>query len=128
MSSCSRERIELGKEGEAIALKFLLDKGYKLIARNYLVSHWGEIDLVMQDSNYLVFVEVRTKRNTIYGTPLETVNHEKRRQIIKMARIYMTKEKVSPDTFCRFDVVGIILPRDGKPQIEYYKDAFILGD
>ena len=40
----------------------------------------------------------------------------------------MTKENVSPDTFCRFDVVGIILPRDGKPQIEYCKDAFILGD
>lgn len=129
MSSCfGKERQELGKEGEDIALKFLKDKGYRLIARNYAVQRYGEIDLIMQDGNYLVFVEVRTKRNTIYGTPLETINYEKRRQIVKMARLYMIRKKVDSNVFCRFDVVGIVLPKGGEPQIEYYKDAFISGD
>ena len=82
----------------------------------------------MRDGKYLVFVEVRTKKNTIHGTPIETVDYDKRRQIEKMARLYFTKEKVPEDTYCRFDVVGIVLPNDGEPQIEHIQDAFIIGD
>ncbi len=64
----------------------------------------------------------------IHGTPIETVDFAKRRQIEKMARLYITKEKVPEDTYCRFDVVGIVLSGNGEPQIEHIQDAFIRGD
>ena len=121
-------KIELGRRGEAIALEYLKKLGYKLITKNYNCPRYGEIDLIMQDENYLVFIEVRTKSNTLYGTPLETINYEKRRQIEKMARQYLSREKVNPDTFCRFDLIGIVLEKNQDPEIEYIKDAFIKGD
>ncbi len=128
MSEISMQKLILGRKGEDIAVKFLENKGYELIARNYNVPRWGELDAVMRDGDYLVFLEVRTKSNTFFGTPLETIDADKRRQIVKMARYYMTKEKVPENMFCRFDVVGIVLPSGGEPHIEYYKDAFIAGD
>ncbi len=128
MGEIDREKIELGRKGEEIALKYLTDKGYQLIARNYRFKRFGELDLIMQDGKYLVFVEVRTKKNTIFGTPLETIDYVKRCQICKMAQLYFTKEKIPEDTFCRFDVVGIVLPDNEEPKIEHIQDAFIIGD
>ena len=128
MDEIDRQKIELGRKGEEIALKYLTDKGYELIARNYRFKRFGELDLIMKDGKYLVFVEVRTKKNTAFGTPLETVDYAKRRQIEKMAQLYFTKEKIPEDTFCRFDVVGIVLPDNAEPKIEHIQDAFIVGD
>ena len=124
----SNYKQELGRKGEEIALEYLTKLGYKLITRNYSCPKIGEIDIIMKDGKYLVFVEVRTKSNVNFGTPLETIDFAKRRQIEKMARIYMGKNKISPDTFCRFDLVGIVLENDEKAKIEYCKDAFIRGD
>lgn len=128
MDKISKLKQELGHKGEDIALKFLEEKGYKLVARNYNCPRWGELDLVMRDGKYLVFVEVRTKRNTVHGTPIESIDYSKRRQIEKMATTFFTKEKIPPETFCRFDVVGIVLPNNGEPVIEHIQDAFIAGD
>ena len=128
MGELDKQKKELGRKGEEIALNFLKEKGYELIARNYRCHKFGELDLVMRDGKYLVFVEVRTKKNTVHGTPLETVDYAKRRQIEKMAKLYMTKEKVPENTYCRFDVVGIVLSGNGEPQIEHIQDAFIKGD
>lgn len=128
MEEVERQKIELGRKGEEIALKFLKDKGYELVARNYRCHRFGELDLVMRDGKYLVFIEVRTKKNVLHGTPVETVDYDKRRQIEKMAQLYVTKEKIPEDTYCRYDVVGIVLPKDGEPKIEHIQDAFIQGD
>ena len=128
MGELDKQKKELGRKGEEIALNFLKEKGYELIARNYRCHKFGELDLVMRDGKYLVFVEVRTKKHTVHGTPLETVDYAKRRQIEKMAKLYMTKEKVPENTYCRFDVVGIVLSGNGEPQIEHIQDAFIKGD
>ena len=128
MDEIDKQKIELGRKGEEIALKYLTDKGYQLIARNYRFKRFGELDLIMQDGKYLVFVEVRTKKNTVFGTPLETVDYAKRRQIEKMAQLYFVKEKIPEDTFSRFDVIGIVLPDNAEPKIEHIQDAFIIGD
>ncbi|MBQ3643914.1 MAG: YraN family protein [Candidatus Riflebacteria bacterium] len=128
MGEIDRQKIELGRKGEEIALKYLTDKGYELIARNYRFKRFGELDLIMKDGKYLVFVEVRTKKNTNFGTPLETVDYTKRRQISKMAQLYFVKEKIPEDTFSRFDVIGIVLPDNAEPKIEHIQDAFIIGD
>ncbi len=128
MGEIDRQKIELGRKGEEIALKYLTDKGYELIARNYRFKRFGELDLIMKDGKYLVFVEVRTKKNTNFGTPLETVDYAKRCQISKMAQLYFVKEKIPEDTFSRFDVIGIVLPDKAEPKIEHIQDAFIIGD
>lgn len=128
MKEIDRQKIELGRKGEDIALKYLTEKGYELIARNYRFKRFGELDLIMKDGKYIVFVEVRTKKNTIYGTPLETVDYAKRRQISKMAQLYFVKEKIPEDTFARFDVIGIVLPDNAEPKIDHIQDAFIIGD
>ena len=128
MNEIDRQKKILGKKGEDIALNYLTEKGYELVARNYRFSRYGELDLVMKDGNYLVFIEVRTKKNKLYGSPLETIDYDKRRQIEKMAQLFLVKEKLSQDTFCRFDAIGIILPDKGEPEIEHIQDAFIIGD
>ena len=128
MGEIDKQKIELGQKGEDIAWKYLQNKGYELITRNYRCHRWGELDIIMRDGKYLVFVEVRTKKNTIHGTPIETIDYSKRRQIERMARLYLTKEKIPEDTFCRFDVVGIVIPNNKEPIINHIQDAFILGD
>lgn len=128
MNEIDRQKKLLGKKGEDIALSYLTKKGYQLVARNYRFSRYGELDLVMRDGKYLVFIEVRTKKNKMYGSPLETIDYAKRRQIEKMAQLFLVKEKLSQDTFCRFDAIGIILPEKNEPEIEHIQDAFIMGD
>ena len=66
MNEIDRQKKILGKKGEDIALNYLTEKGYELVARNYRFSRYGELDLVMKDGNYLVFIEVRTKKNKLY--------------------------------------------------------------
>ena len=128
MNEIDRQKKLLGKKGEDIALSYLTEKGYELVARNYRFSRYGELDLVMRDGKYLVFIEVRTKKNKLYGSPLETIDYDKRRQIEKMAQLFLVKEKLSQDTFCRFDAIGIILSNNNEPEIEHIQDAFIIGD
>ncbi len=128
MNEIDRQKKLLGKKGEDIALNYLTEKGYELVARNYRFSRYGELDLVMRDGKYLVFIEVRTKKNKLYGSPLETIDYDKRRQIEKMAQLFLVKEKLSQDTFCRFDAIGIILSNNNEPEIEHIQDAFIIGD
>ena len=128
MNEIDKQKKLLGKKGEDIALKYLTEKGYELVARNYRFSRYGELDLVMKDGKYLVFIEVRTKKNKIYGSPLETIDYAKRRQIEKMAQLFLVREKLPQDTFCRFDAIGIIAPDNNEPEIEHIQDAFIIGD
>lgn len=122
----SRERIELGRRGEDLALAYLLGLGYRLQARNYRFRG-GELDLVMLDGPVLVFVEVRSRTSLQHGTPLETIDFKKRRQIEKTAGFYLAREKISPDTPCRFDAIAVELCGN-TPQISHLKNAFICGE
>ncbi len=122
----SRERLDLGRRGEDLALAWLQGLGYRLQARNYRFRG-GELDLVMFDGPVLVFVEVRSRTSLQHGTPLETIDYRKRRQIEKTAGFYLAREKISPDTPCRFDAVAIDFG-NGEPHITHVKNAFICGE
>ncbi len=122
----SRDRIELGRRGEDLALAYLLGLGYRLQARNYRFRG-GELDLVMFDGPVLVFVEVRSRTSLQHGTPLETIDYRKRRQIEKTAGLYLAREKISPDTACRFDAVAVDLC-DDTPRISHLQNAFVCGE
>ncbi len=120
-------RQSLGRRGEELALAYLLQAGYRLEFRNFRLKT-GEIDLVMYDGPILVFIEVRSKSALNHGTPLETVNYAKRRQIEKTARQYLARKKISDDVRCRFDVIGISFHPDKAPEIEHIADAFLAGE
>ena len=120
----TRERLELGKLGEDLALKKVKHLGYKNIIRNYRCP-LGEIDLIARDADTLVFIEIKTRKGKTTAYAKEAVNAKKRRQISKVALAYMKANNCS-DIKARFDVVAISL-EGGKAQIEVIKNAFDLA-
>jgi putative endonuclease len=95
---------DAGARAERRAEEFLLEKGMRILARNFR-SRFGEIDLVAQDGETVVFVEVRSRTSERFGTPQETVTRPKRRRIILTAMAYAQRLRL--DAPLRFDVVAI---------------------
>ncbi|RKY05697.1 YraN family protein [Candidatus Poribacteria bacterium] len=118
-------RKRLGEEGERIAARFLQGKGYKILERNVRIGR-GEIDIVALDGDTIVLVEVKARRGTGYGLPAEAVTPGKRRQLSKLALLYLRK-KGWLDRSARFDVVSVLIPDDGEPVIEHIRNAFELS-
>jgi len=120
----TKERLEVGRQGEDLALKRLKKMGYKKIIRNYRCP-LGEIDLIAEDKGTLVFIEIKTRRGRSIGYAKEAVDAKKKRQLSKVALAYM-KSHDCFETRARFDVVAISLQGD-KPRIEVIKNAFELA-
>lgn len=117
-----KNKKDIGKEGEDIAVKYLTEKGFEIIERNYHYSH-GEIDIIANDKQQLVFVEVKTRFNLDYGEPEYAINLKKIKQIKKMAELYLFDKEIE-EVDCRFDVVAIILGDSSNPMIKHYENAF----
>lgn len=100
------ESREIGRRYEVYAASYLEKKGYRILERNFRCRQ-GEIDLIAQDGRYLVFVEVKYRRNKKYGEPAEAVDGKKQQKIRRTARYYLYHKGYSEQTPCRFDVVGI---------------------
>ncbi len=98
-------RQALGKSGENLAVAELERRGYAILARRYRTDR-GEIDIVAQDGDTLVFVEVKARASSEFGTAAEAVTRRKQLQVIAMARVYLAFER-REDVPCRFDVVAI---------------------
>lgn len=96
----------MGEAAERSAEELLEKKGYRILTRNYRCRH-GEIDIVAEDNDVLVFVEVRSRRTDQFGDPLETVDIVKQTRITRTARHYLSTQK-KPDRSVRFDVIGIV--------------------
>ena len=107
-----RSRLNIAKTGELLALKHLKTRGCKILAQNYRVRR-GEIDLIVQDGEFTVFVEVKTRRSLRFGLPQAAVTLQKQRQISKVALAYLQARNLL-DASCRFDVIAIHL----SPQLE----------
>ncbi len=110
-----------GAWGEELALRYLTKKGYTLVERNYR-TRYGELDLIMRQENTLVFVEVKLRRTTGFGDPLEAVTPRKQARIRSLAELYLLDREPAFDTV-RFDVVGILLGK-GPPSVRHIEDAF----
>ncbi len=111
-----------GRTGEDAATAFLLDRGYRIIARNYR-RRFGEIDIIAEDGAVLVFVEVKTRKTASFGNPFEAVDRRKQRQISRVALDYITRHK-EENRPARFDVVAVELQKGVPPRLEIIKDAF----
>jgi len=111
----------LGKEGERIAERYLQNKGYKLVERNYRCS-LGELDLVVLDRRVIVFVEVKTRTGRGFGSPLEAVEFRKQRKMIQAAQFFLAQKGLQQRD-ARFDVVGVSWP-GREPVVEHIENAF----
>ena len=99
-----------GALGEEIARRYLVRKGHEIVAQNYRTRQ-GELDLISRHNDTLVIVEVKLRRGTGYGDPLEAVTPRKQRAIRLMTEEYLS-EHTSQFHDIRFDVVGILLRGD----------------
>ena len=120
---------KLGAAGEAIAVNFLQNAGYRIVERNYRIR-FGEIDIIAEQGEDLVFIEVKTRTHNLYGSPFESVTLQKQKQLSKVALEYMNKRDCH-DRPARFDVVAIRMPGTNKAAardagIEIMRDAFDL--
>nr|WP_284500031.1 YraN family protein [Microbulbifer sp. GX H0434] len=112
----------MGARMEESAARHLQRAGLRIEARNYR-SRFGEIDLIARDGETLVFVEVRYRRSSRYGSASATVDARKQRKLLATADSYLQRYK--PDCPCRFDVVAIDGAAEGEtPNIQWIKDAF----
>jgi putative endonuclease len=116
---------KVGNEGEEMAVELLTSKGYEIIERNYRYGK-GEIDIIAKDTrnNFLVFVEVKSRRNLEFGEPEYSVTKNKIRQVKKIAEAYLYENEIS-EINCRFDVVAILFRSKIKPIINHYENAFM---
>ncbi len=110
-----------GDLGEEIARRYLASEGYEIVESNYRTRR-GELDLISRHHNTLVIVEVKLRRGTAYGTPLEAVTPRKQQAIRLIAEEYLT-ERAPEFLALRFDVIGILI-RGGRPEITHVEDAF----
>lgn len=118
-------RQELGKSGEDLAARLLEARGYEILARRYR-TRYGEIDIVARDNATIVFVEVKARRSSEFGTAAEAIAPWKQRRLVGMATDYLSRNRLTGRP-CRFDVVAI----DGAPpapNVTIYPAAFTLTD
>jgi putative endonuclease len=122
----SKENLNLGKAGEKEAVRFLKDRGYKLLRQNYKTK-LGEIDIVAWDGETLCFIEVKTRSSCLFGHPAEALTQDKQRKLSQLALIFL-KEHNLINKKARFDVVTIIHSNDKPLDFKLIKDAFPLDE
>ena len=115
---------ESGGRWEDEAESFLTDRGLKTLKRNYY-CRLGEIDLVMQHEDCIVFLEVRYRNNQHFGSGADSVTRSKQLRIIRTARSYLQKYGGRQLPPCRFDVISM-RHHHGKLNVEWIQDAFMV--
>lgn len=107
----------VGDWGEDLVARFVAEQGWEVLDRNWRCPA-GEIDLVARDGTTLVFVEVKTRRSTRFGSPVEAVTRAKLARLRRLAWTYV--KDCDQHTECiRIDVVGILIRRNQRPQLQH---------
>lgn len=114
------ERQKRGLAGEEQAIRYLLSRGWALMAHRFRVGH-AEIDLIVRRGDLVAFVEVKTRRGDAFGSPFAAVTGPKRRELVKVARVWVDRFGRPADIY-RFDCVGVV---DGR--LDHLEDAFRPG-
>ena len=113
-------RKQTGRQGEDIAAAYLLEKGCRIVARNWVCST-GELDIIAQNGDNLIFVEVRTRRGDRFGTAAESITPAKQARLIELAQTYL-QDIPRPHPPWRIDVIAVQLGQ-GLPQINHIENA-----
>lgn len=112
-----------GQRGEEIAADYLRSKGYRLLTQNFRAGRFGELDLVCQKDQTLVFIEVKTRVSETVGEGVEAVRPWKIRHLKKAAEVFIRRSENLPPLY-RFDVLSLLLdPQTLKPQrIDHFQN------
>jgi putative endonuclease len=114
------ERQKRGLAGEEQAIRYLLSRGWTLVAHRFRVGR-AEVDLIVRRGDLVAFVEVKTRRGDAFGSPFAAVTGLKRRELVKVARVWVDRFGRPSDIY-RFDCVGVV---DGR--LDHLEDAFKPG-
>lgn len=117
----STARKRLGDLGEKAAEEMLTALGYRIVARKHRCPR-GEVDLIAEHGDVLVFVEVRTRATVLFGSPEETIGWSKQQRLVRAARDFLARWR-GPPRSARFDVVAIV-DEAGGPRLTHFKGAF----
>ncbi|MFP3155387.1 YraN family protein [Lachnospiraceae bacterium ZAX-1] len=109
---------ETGIYYEKQAAAYFGQKGYKIVQQNFY-SPFGEIDLIVRQGKYLIFVEVKYRSDERGGHPLEVIDIKKQKRLCKTAAFYCLRKGYPQDTPCRFDVLAIL-----KDKVHHIENAF----
>lgn len=110
-----------GKKGEELAAKHLKKNGYKILERNFR-KPYGEIDIIAQKGENIAFVEVKTRKNDLYGTPAEFVTSKKQERLKKAAYTYIQQNNL--DAEFTFDIIEVYLNAEKGVKINHLINAF----
>ena len=114
---------ELGRWGEDLAAAFLEEKGYAIIERDWKSGH-HDLDIVAKDGSTLVIVEVKTRRNRLYGNPEEAIDYKKRRSLLSAINHYTKSHRIYSNV--RFDIISIVGNMGEKSEIDHIIDVALL--
>lgn len=118
-------RTNVGKLGESIAASYLTRKRFRIIERNFK-ARYGEIDIIAIDQDTLVFVEVKTRISSSFGTPEEAVTPRKLREVVKTAEYYASLHPTLPKLL-RIDAIGIMLDPTTMSHVALQHTANVTG-
>ncbi len=108
---------DYGKIGEDLAEKYLVGKDFYILARNYH-SRFGEIDIIASDGESIVFIEVKTRTQNMFGTPLEAITRQKLSRMVKTSQFYLSQRNLHGKPY-RFDAIEIIFGESATPTINH---------
>ena len=111
-----------GERGEQAAANYLAAHGYEILARNFR-TRTGELDIVAKDGETVVFVEVKTRQNKVFGTAAQAVDYRKQQKIIHTAQKFLLKHRLF-GTSCRFDVIEIYPTSPSTCRVHHLINAF----
>ncbi|MCI5146934.1 MAG: YraN family protein [Candidatus Electrothrix sp. AR3] len=114
---------ETGRVGEDAAVRYLEQQGYTILERNFRLRI-GEVDIIARDGAYLVFIEVKTRRSNVFGSPFEAVNQRKQQRIARVALAYVARQPLEMPV--RFDVAAVHIAGQ-TVRVELLKNAFDAG-
>lgn len=114
---------DIGYLGESLAIKYLVNKGYSILEKNYRIK-LGEIDIICRKNNILIFVEVKSRYTNNYGYPIESVTYSKQKKIINISKFYILTNKYYNSNI-RYDIIEVLLNNANEfYNINHIEDAF----
>lgn len=114
---------ELGKWGEALAAEFVEKQGYEILERDWKSGH-HDLDIIARDEDTLVIIEVKTRRNRLFGDPEEAIDYKKRLSLQSAINHYVKSHRIKIPV--RFDVISIVGMIGSTPEIDHIKDVTLI--
>jgi putative endonuclease len=114
---------ELGKWGEALAAEFVEKQGYEILERDWKSGH-HDLDIIARDEDTLVIIEVKTRRNRLFGDPEEAIDYKKRLSLQSAINHYVKLHRIKIPV--RFDVISIVGMIGSTPEIDHIKDVTLI--